>query len=61
MREENCEVLQREEKWAEIRRLRAILASEFEYVEKLRVSVGGRPFFHVFCFLLSFTFISIRR
>lgn len=42
------------------RRLRAILASEFEYVEKLRVSVGGRLFFHVFCFLLSFTFVSIR-
>jgi len=26
---------------------RTILASEFEYVEKLRISVGGRLFFHV--------------
>lgn len=38
--------------------IRTILASEFEYVEKLCISVGGRLFFHLFCFLLSFTFIS---
>lgn len=39
---------------------RTILASDFEHVEKLCISVGGRLFSHVFCFLLSFTFISIR-